>query len=65
MWALWLGWQRAAALRWGGGRERGQTLTEYALIIMLVVLVVIGALTLFGSQLLQSYQWIVAQVSAV
>ena len=33
------------------GHQDGQTLTEYALIIMLVAIVVIGALTLLGTNL--------------
>lgn len=61
---MWAVWQGAAILRLGGG-ERGQTLTEYALIIMLIAMAVIGAAAAFGAQLLQAYQWIVAQVTGV
>jgi len=38
--------------------EKAQGLTEYAIIILLVALVVIGALGLFGDQLLNTYETI-------
>ncbi len=40
--------------------EKGQSLVEYALIILLVALVVIGALTTFGGSVLNLYQAITA-----
>jgi pilus assembly protein Flp/PilA len=52
--ADWVGrrvvWLRAA-LAEGQPGERGQGLVEYALIISLIALVVLGALTLFGVSL--------------
>jgi len=32
------------------GGEEGQTLTEYALLLLLIALVVVGAVTAFGGQ---------------
>lgn len=32
-------------------RERGATATEYALLVALIALVIVGGVTLFGSQL--------------
>ena len=32
------------------GGEKGQTLTEYALLLLLITLVVVGAVTAFGGQ---------------
>lgn len=40
--------------------DEGQDLAEYAILIGLVALVVIGAVTLFGSQLVSFYGSIVA-----
>jgi pilus assembly protein Flp/PilA len=40
--------------------ERGQGMVEYALIIVLIALVVIIALTLFGTQLSATYSRIVS-----
>jgi len=40
--------------------EKGQTLAEYALLLLLIVLVVITALTLFGTSLSAYYVRIVA-----
>ena len=37
-------------------REEGQGLVEYALILLLIAMAVIGAITLFGDELLQTYQ---------
>ncbi len=34
-----------------GGRERGATATEYALLVGLIALVIIGGVTLFGNNL--------------
>lgn len=41
-------------------QEEGQGLVEYALIIVLVAIVVIGALTLLGGQVTQVFNDIVA-----
>jgi len=38
-----------------GGRERGQTLAEYALILLLIAMVIIGTLTVLGTQLDQTF----------
>ncbi len=43
-------------------REKGQGLVEYALILVLIAVVVIGALTLLGPQLGNTYSTIVACV---
>ena len=37
-------------------REEGQGLVEYALILLLIAMAVIGALKLFGEELLQTYE---------
>jgi len=37
-------------------REEGQGLVEYALILLLIAMAVIGALKLFGDELLQTYE---------
>ena len=42
--------------------EKGQSLTEYALIISLIILVVISALRVFGSELLDYYNFIEANI---
>jgi len=42
-------WLLACADRWRG--ERGQTMAEYALILALITLVVIGAVTVLGTQI--------------
>ena len=34
------------------GGEKGQTLTEYALLLLLITLVVVGAVSAFGGQVL-------------
>lgn len=39
--------------------EPGQGLTEYALIILLIAIVVIGAVTLFGQELVAAYNLVV------
>lgn len=43
-------------------REEGQGLTEYALIILLIAIAVIAAVTLFGQQLLATYDFIVTSL---
>ena len=40
--------------------EKGQTLAEYALLLLLIVLVVIGAITLFGTSLSAYYKEFIA-----
>ena len=42
--------------------ETGQTLVEYALIILLIALAVIGAVTLFGGSLSNFYDYIVNSI---
>ena len=37
-------------------REEGQGLVEYALILLLIAMAVIGAIKLFGDELLKTYQ---------
>lgn len=67
--ADWVGrrvvWLRAA-LAEGQPSERGQGLAEYALILSLIAIAVIGALTFFGQQL-QAVFWdpINAEVSKI
>jgi Flp pilus assembly pilin Flp len=56
-------WAELRGLRYGG-TERGQTMAEYALILMLIVLVVIVALGVFGTALSAYYNTIVGAVSA-
>jgi len=48
----------------GRAGERGQTLTEYALIIALVVIVVIGVLGAFGITLNAYWQNIISEVAS-
>jgi pilus assembly protein Flp/PilA len=43
-------------------RETGQGLVEYALIILLVAMVVIGAVTIFGQQLVAAFVRITASI---
>ena len=43
-------------------REEGQGLVEYALILLLIALVVIGALTLTGTTLNETYEFINGQI---
>jgi len=43
-------------------REEGQGLVEYALILLLIALVVIGALTLKGTTLNETYEFINGQI---
>lgn len=45
----------------GIAHEEGQGLVEYALIILLIALVVIGALGLFGTELRDLFQSVVGQ----
>lgn len=40
--------------------DEGQDLAEYAVLIGLIALVVVGALSLFGGQLVALYEWMVA-----
>ena len=49
----------AAAITSGLRREEGQGLVEYALIILLVSVALVGALTMFGGALSGLYQQIV------
>ena len=46
-------------------REEGQGLVEYALILLLIALVVIGALTLAGTTLNGTYENIASQIEAL
>jgi len=45
-------------------RQQGQGLVEYALILLLIALVVIGALTLTGTTLNETYEFINSQIPA-
>ena len=45
--------------------ERGQTLAEYELVVVVIAIACIGALVLFASQLQTMWNWIVGQVIAV
>ena len=45
-------------------REEGQGLAEYALIIVLVAIAVVGALTALGGQITDTFNDIVAQLGA-
>ena len=47
---------------WLRSDERGQGLAEYGLIILLVALVVIGAVALFGEQIMAIFTNITAQL---
>lgn len=42
--------------------EQGQDLAEYAILIGLIALVVIGTVTLFGTQLVAAYNGIIGQL---
>jgi len=44
-----------------GSRHEGQGLVEYALIILLIALVVIGALALFGQELNDTFSYIISE----
>ena len=49
----------------GVSHEEGQTLAEYALIFLLIVLVVIGTLTIFGGALRDYWINITDEITAV
>lgn len=46
-------------LRWPPTRQEGQGLVEYALILVLVAIVVIGVLSLMGGQINNAFQDVV------
>ena len=46
-------------------REKGQGLVEYALILLLIAMAVIGALTLAGTTLNATYENIASQIEAL
>ena len=46
-------------------REEGQGLVEYALILLLIAMAVVGALTLAGTTLNGTYENITSQIEAV
>lgn len=48
--------------RYGLTDEHGQGLVEYALIILLIALVVIGAVGFLGGQLNDTYTYIVSEI---
>lgn len=52
---MWLG-RRARQASQSRGWEQGQSMVEYALILVLVTLVVISVLVLFGSQISSEFQ---------
>ena len=43
-------------------REEGQGLVEYALILLLIAMAVVGALKLFGEELLNTYNVITSAI---
>jgi len=45
--------------------ERGQGLVEYALILVLIALVVIGVVRLFGSTLNTTFEMIVSRINGL
>ena len=66
MLSIWLRVQaHLGSLRRGASPERGQTLTEYALILGFVVIVLILALTVFGEALQDIYDSIGVAVDGV
>lgn len=48
----------------GMGEEAGQGLTEYALILLLIALVLIVMLTVFGDQISNTYQYIISRFAS-
>ena len=66
MLSIWLRVQaHLGSLRRGASREEGQTLTEYALILVLIAMVVIGLVALLGEQLNTTYAEITDEISAL
>jgi Flp pilus assembly pilin Flp len=45
--------------------ENGQGLTEYAFILVLVAFLLIGLLTVFGQQIINTYQNILDEIVAI
>lgn len=45
--------------------ESGQSMTEYALIIALIAIALIGIITTFGDEIKQSFENITGQISTV
>jgi len=45
--------------------EDGQGLTEYAFILVLVALLLMGLLTVFGQQVINIYQHIIDEIAAI
>ena len=46
-------------------REDGQGMAEYAFILVLVAFILMGILTVLGSQIFTTYEWIVDQLSVM
>lgn len=53
-------WAKYALARLGISDEEGQGLVEYALIILLIAIAVIGTVVVFGEQLYAAYERVVA-----
>ena len=43
-------------------RDSGQTLTEYALLLLLIAVAALGAVALFGVALGDRWEWIISQL---
>ena len=43
-------------------RDSGQTLTEYALLLLLIAIVAVGAVALYGVALHGRWEWIVSRL---
>ena len=55
-------WGKYALARLGISDESGQGLVEYALILLLIAVAVIGTVLVFGEQLNATYERIVAEI---
>jgi len=43
-------------------RDSGQTLTEYALLLLLIAIAALGAVALYGVALRDRWEWIISQL---
>ncbi|MHB1317777.1 MAG: Flp family type IVb pilin [Anaerolineae bacterium] len=57
-------WLRLRGL-WYGGQENGQTMAEYALVLLLVAMAVIIAVGLLGTQIANFYEVLQARFTAL
>jgi len=46
-------------------REDGQGMTEYALLLILLAMMLLALLTFVGQFIISTYQWIIAQIASV